>query len=107
MTSIGVRLGTEIQTGNTSIRPQALLRYDYDWNAGDDEAHEIDSSFAAVPSVGSIDIVGQNRGENGLLLACGITAQINERANLFVGGGYRWNSNGEEYNFGAGGRIAW
>jgi hypothetical protein len=27
---------------------------------------------------------------------------INERANLFAGGGYRWNSNGEEYNFGLG-----
>jgi hypothetical protein len=102
-----VRLGTAFRAGDTDIRPQALLRYDYDWNADDNDAHEIDSSFAAVPSVGTIDIVGQNRGEHGLLLAGGITAQINERANLFAGGGYRWNSNGEEYNFGLGARMTW
>ena len=41
------------------------------------------------------------------LLAGGITAQINERANLFAGGGDRWNSNGENYNFGPGARMTW
>ncbi|MGD9254520.1 MAG: autotransporter domain-containing protein, partial [Chromatiales bacterium] len=33
ITSLGVRVGTEFQSGKTSIRPQALLRYEYDWNA--------------------------------------------------------------------------
>ena len=60
-----------------------------------------------MPTVGNIEIIGQNRGEHGLLLAGGVTAQINERANLFAGGGYRWNSNGEEYNFGLGARVTW
>jgi outer membrane autotransporter protein len=107
VTSLGVRVGTEFQSGNTSIRPQALLRYEYDWNAGDDEAHDIVSSFATVPAAGSIDIIGQNRGEHGLLLAGGVTAEVSETANLFAGAGYRWNSNGDEYNFGIGARMAW
>ena len=107
ITSLGVRVGTEFQSGKTSIRPQALLRYEYDWNASDDDAHDIVSSFASVPSLGSIDIIGRNRGEHGLLLAGGVTAQASENTNLFAGAGYRWNSNGEEYNFGVGARIAW
>lgn len=107
ITSLGVRVGTEFQSGKTNIRPQALLRYEYDWNASDDDAHDIVSSFASVPSVGSIDIIGRNRGEHGLLLAGSVTAQASENTNLFAGAGYRWNSNGEEYNFGVGARIAW
>jgi hypothetical protein len=102
-----VRLGAAFRAGDADIRPQALLRYDYDWNADDNDAHEIESSFTNVPSAGTIDIVGQNRGELGRLLARGITAQINEKANLYAGEGYRWNSNGEEYNFGVGARRTW
>ena len=41
------------------------------------------------------------------LLSGGVTAQINEKANLFAGAGYRWNSNGDEYNLGIGARMAW
>jgi len=107
VTSLGVRVGTELQHGATRIRPQALVRYEYDWNADDDDTHDVVSSFAAVPVVGSIDVVGQNRGEHGLTLAGGATVQVADNVDLFAGAGYRWNSNGDEYSFGAGARMAW
>ena len=76
VTSLGVRLGTEVKSGNTRIRPQLLVRYEYDWNASDDDAHDIVSTFAGVPIIGPIDIIGQNRGEHGVTLAGGVTAQV-------------------------------
>jgi outer membrane autotransporter protein len=107
VTSVGARVGTVLDHQGTRIRPQLLVRYEYDWNAGDDNAHRIVSSFAAVPSAGSIDTIGQNRGEHGLTFAGGVTAQVAKNADLFLGAGYRWNSNGYEYSFGAGARAAW
>jgi outer membrane autotransporter protein len=107
VTSLGVRLGTEVQASATRIRPQLLARYEYDWNAEDDDAHDIISTFADVPVIGPIDVIGQNRGEHGFTLAGSATVQVSERANLFAGAGYRWNSNGAEYNFGVGARMAW
>jgi len=107
VTSVGVRVGAELQAGATSIRPQLLARYDYDWSASDDDAHDIVSTFAGVPVIGPIDIIGQNRGDHGFTLAGGVTAQVTETANLFAGAGYRWNSNGQEYGFGVGARMSW
>jgi autotransporter-associated beta strand protein len=107
VTSLGVRLGTELTAGATRIRPQLLARFEYDWNANDDDAHDVVSTFAGVPTIGDIDVIGQNRGEHGFTLAGGATVQVSQNANLFAGAGYRWNSNGDEYNLGLGARVVW
>lgn len=56
---------------------------------------------------GPIDVVGQNRGEHGVSVGGRLTVQITENVDIFGDGGYRWQDNGDEYNFGAGARMAW
>ena len=107
VSSVGLRMGTMIESGSTQIRPHALVRYEYDWNAGDDNAHDLDSSFAELPGLGSIPMIGQNRGEHGVTVGGGGTIQVTESVDLFADAGYRWNSNGEEYTLGAGLRMSW
>jgi autotransporter-associated beta strand protein len=107
VTSAGMRIATVLQKGETRIRPHALLRYEYDWNAGNDEDHDLEATFAEVPIIGSIDVVGQNRGENGVVVSGGATVQITKKVDIFADGGYRWHDNGDEYTFSAGARMVW
>ena len=107
VTSVGLRLSTIVQKGETRYRPHALLRYDYDWNAGNDEDHDLKATFAEVPVIGPIDVVGQNRGKNGVIVGGGLAAQITDNVDLFVNGSYRWHNNGDDYTFSAGVRMTW
>jgi outer membrane autotransporter protein len=107
VTSLGVRLGTSLEAGNTPLRVQGLLRYDYDWNAGDDNAHKVSASLAEVPALGSMSIIGQNRGANGFTVGGAATALVTKNIDLFAGLNYRWNNNGNEYTLGAGARGWW
>jgi outer membrane autotransporter protein len=107
VTSLGVRLGTSLAAGNTPLRVQGLLRYDHDWNAGDDNAHKVTASLAEVPALGSMSIIGQNRGANGFTVGGAATALVAKNIDLFAGATYRWNDNGNEYTLGAGARGWW
>ncbi len=107
VTSLGVRLGTSLEAGSTPIRVQGLLRYDHDWNAGDDNAHKVTASLAEVPALGSMSIIGQNRGANGFTVGGAATALVTKNIDLFAGATYRWNDNGSEYTLGAGARGWW
>lgn len=107
VTSVGVRLGTSLEAGATPIRVQGLLRYDYDWNAGDDNAHKVTASLAEVPALGTMSIIGQNRGANGFTVGGAATALVTKNIDLFAGATYRWNDNGSEYTVGAGARGWW
>lgn len=107
VTSLGVRLGTSLELGATPLRVQGLLRYDYDWNAGDNNAHQVTASLAEVPALGSMTIIGQNRGANGFTVGGAATALVTKNIDLFAGATYRWNDNGNEYTLGAGARGWW
>ncbi|NJD26551.1 MAG: autotransporter domain-containing protein [Betaproteobacteria bacterium] len=107
VTSVGARLGTRVELGGTPLRLQGLARYDYDWNAGDSNAHTVTASLAEVPALGSMSIVGQNRGTNGFTLGGAASALVTKNVDLFAGLTYRWNENGQEYTFGAGARGWW
>lgn len=107
VTSIGVRLGTSLDLGATPLRVQGLLRYDYDWNAGDDNSHTVTASLAEVPALGTMSIIGQNRGANGFTVGGAATALVTKNIDLFAGATYRWNDNGNEYTLGAGARGWW
>ena len=107
VTSVGVRLGTSLELGTTPLRVQGLLRYDYDWNAGDDNAHTVTASLAEVPALGTMSIIGQNRGANGFTVGGAATALVTKNIDVFAGATYRWNDNGNEYTLGAGARGWW
>lgn len=107
VTSVGVRLGTSLEAGTTPVRVQGLLRYDYDWNAGDNNAHKVTANLAEVPELGSMSIIGQNRGANGFTVGGAATVLITKNIDLFAGATYRWNDNGNEYTLGAGVRGWW
>jgi autotransporter-associated beta strand protein len=107
VTSLGVRLGTSLEAGTTPLRLQGLLRYDHDWNAGDDNAHKVTASLAEVPALGAMSIIGQNRGANGFTVGGAATALVTKNIDLFAGATYRWNDNGSEYTLGAGARGWW
>mgnify|MGYP001767862700 CR=1 FL=1 len=104
VTSLGVRLGTSLEVGSTPLRVRGLLRYDHDWNAGDDNAHKVTASLVEVPALGSISIIGQNRGAHGFTVGRAATALVAKNIDLFAGATYRWNDNGSEYTLGAGAR---
>ena len=107
VTSVGVRLGTALDVAATPLRLQGLLRYDYDWNAGDDNAHQVKAGFAEVPSLGTDTYIGQNRGVSGFTVGGAATALVTKNIDLFAGVTYRWNNNGDEYTLGAGARGWW
>lgn len=98
VTSLGVRIGADSPFGDAKIRPELLLRYDYDWKADTDSDHRVKASFAEVP-IGSIDLVGQNRGRESVLMGVGTGIQLSPTLTAFAGGGYRWSDNGEESSF--------
>lgn len=107
VSSVGVRVGTALDVNATPVRLQGLLRYDYDWNAGDDNAHTATASLAQLPTLGSMPIIGQNRGASGLTFGGTATVMVAKSVALFGGITYRVNENGDEKTFGAGVRAWW
>ncbi len=107
VTSLGVSVATEYQLGSTKTRPVLSLRYEHDWNAGSDNAHEVDASLAQAPALGSMNMVGRNRGEDGLSLDAGASIEVRQNLRVFAGVGYRWDSHGDEQKFGASATYYW
>lgn len=105
--SIGLRFGGHSQWGGVTWHPQGVLRYEYDFSADDDDAHDIQADFAHVPTPGSIDIVGRNRGQGGLYAGLGTSVALSANTTAYVSGGYRLNDNGREYSADVGLRVGW
>ncbi len=105
---IGFTLETPIVTGKTSrLIPRLYVGYEYDFNGDTNEEHQLTSSFAEVPALGSIDVLGQNRGANAVDVALSLEYETSDTLSLYgnVGGAF-W-SNGNEINYGAGLRLRW
>jgi uncharacterized protein with beta-barrel porin domain len=105
---IGFTIETPIITGKTSrLIPRLYLGYEYDFNGDTNEEHQLTASFADVPALGSIDVLGQNRGANGVDVALSLEYETSDTLSLYgnVGGAF-W-SNGNELNYGAGLRLRW
>ncbi|MFM2172731.1 MAG: hypothetical protein RLZZ54_658 [Cyanobacteriota bacterium] len=105
---IGFSLETPIITGKTSrLIPRLAVGYEYDFNGDTSEEHQLSSSFAEAPALGSIDVLGQNRGANAVDVALSLEYETSDTLSLYgnVGGAF-W-SNGNEINYGAGLRLRW
>ena len=105
---VGFTLETPIITGKTSrLIPRFYVGYEYDFNGDTNEEHQLTASFADVPALGSIDVLGQNRGANAVDVALSLEYESSDTLSLYgnVGGAF-W-SNGNELNYGAGLRLRW
>lgn len=105
---IGFTLETPIVTTRTSrLIPRLYVGYEYDFNGDTSEEHQLTASFAEVPALGSIDVLGQNRGANAVDVALSLEYETSDTLSLYgnVGGAF-W-SNGNEVNYGAGVRVRW
>ena len=105
---IGFTIETPIVTGKTSrLIPRLYLGYEYDFNGDTNEEHQLTASFDDVPALGSIDVLGQNRGANAVDVALSLEYETSDTLSLYgnVGGAF-WG-NGNELNYGAGLRLRW
>jgi uncharacterized protein with beta-barrel porin domain len=100
---IGFTLETPIQlASSTRLIPRLSVGYEYDFNGDANEEHQLTASFADVPALGSLDVLGQNRGANDLNVALNVELEASEQFSLYAGVGGSFWSNGNELNYGGG-----
>lgn len=105
---IGFTLETPIRLSSTNrLIPRFTVGYEYDFMGDADEEHQLTSSFSELPALGSVDVLGQNRGANALDLGLSIEIETSDSVSLYAGvnGGF-W-SNGTEVSYGGGLKYSW
>jgi outer membrane autotransporter protein len=100
---IGFTLETPIQiASSTRLIPRLSVGYEHDFNANTNEEHQLTASFTDVPALGSLDVLGQNRGANDLNVALNVELETSDQFSLYAGVGGSFWSNGNELNYGGG-----
>ena len=100
---IGFTLETPLQlASNTRLIPRFSLGYEYDFNGNSNEEHQLSSSFAQVPALGSIDVLGQDRGANSLSTGLSLELETSKQLSLYAGISGAFWTNGNELNYGGG-----
>jgi len=103
---IGFTLETPLQLAHsTRLIPRLSVGYEYDFNGDSNEEHQLSASFADVPALGSLDVLGQNRGANDLNVGLSVELETSDQLSLYAGVGGSFWSNGNELNYGGG--IRW
>lgn len=87
---------------STRLIPRLSIGYEYDFNGDSNEEHQLSASFADVPALGSLDVLGQNRGANDLNVGLSVELETSEQFSLYAGVGGSFWSNGNELNYGGG-----
>lgn len=100
---LGLTLETPVQLArSTRLIPRFSIGYEYDFNGDANEEHQLTASFADVPALGSLDVLGQNRGANDLNVGLSVELETSEQFSLYAGVGGSFWSNGNELNYGGG-----
>jgi hypothetical protein len=100
---IGFTLETPLQlASSTRLIPRLSVGYEYDFNGDSNEEHQLTASFADVPALGSLDVLGQNRGANDLNVGLSVELETSDQFSLYAGVGGSFWSNGNELNYGGG-----
>ena len=103
---IGFTLETPIQISTTSrLIPRISVGYEHDFSANSNEEHGLTASFAEVPSLGSLEVLGQNRGANDLNVGLNVEFEASDQLSIYAGVGGSFWSNGNELSYGGG--IRW
>jgi len=100
---IGLTLEAPVQvTTATRLIPRFSVAYEYDFNGNATEEHSLQSSFAQLPALGSIQVVGQNRGANDLNVALSLELETSNQLSLYSGVAGSFLSQGSELSYGGG-----
>ncbi|MCP9777765.1 MULTISPECIES: autotransporter domain-containing protein [unclassified Cyanobium] len=100
---IGFTLETPLQLArSTRLIPRLSVGYEHDFNGDSSEEHQLSASFADVPALGSLDVLGQNRGANDLNVGLSVELETSDQFSLYAGVGGSFWSNGNEINYGGG-----
>jgi len=105
ITGIGINASFKSFSEEQMIYPVSFIRYERDWFANMDDAHEVNASLKNYPDYKQT-FVGQNRGSDILTLGIGVESVISSQWQ--VGGGIikGWDSNGSEFSFGINAQYA-
>ena len=105
-------LGMELElpivlNASNRLIPRFFVGYEHDFMGDTNQEHELKSEFAKLPALGSVDVLGQNRGSDDLDLALSIELETSDSISIFgnIGGSF-W-SNGSELSYGGGVRVLW
>ena len=108
LAGLGMELELPIVLNATNrLIPRFFVGYEHDFMGDTNQEHELKSEFAKLPALGSVDVLGQNRGSDDLDLALSIELETSDSISIFgnVGGSF-W-SNGSELSYGGGVRVRW
>ena len=82
-----------------NIYPFAFSRFEHDFYANDNSEHEIDAALVAHPDYKQ-SFVGQNRGENAMVLGVGLGSVLSSA--LQINGGFDYSTSNHSSEWGAG-----
>lgn len=82
------------------IHPVGFVRYERDWYADNNRAHEIRARLATTPGQPAEVFIGQNRGPDALLAGIGLASSPSSGVQLGGGIVYANTTNGEEFGGG-------
>ena len=82
-----------------SIYPFAFSRFEHDFYANDNNEHEIDAALVAHPDFKQ-SFVGQNRGENAMVLGVGLGSVLSSALQINGGFDYSVSNHGSEWGAG-------
>lgn len=99
VTSAGVHLEYQGMIKNKPVRPMVYAKYEHDWSANKDSAHDVTAYFNHTPNSKQV-FSGQNRGEN--IFIMGLEVEFEATPSLMIGGriNYSDDSNGSEKEIG-------
>ena len=104
----GFTLETPIITAKSSrFIPRLSLEYTYDFNGDSNNGRQLSSSFATLPALSSVTVVGQNRGSNALDLGLSLEYESSATLSVYGGIGGAFWSKGNELSYGGGVRLRW
>jgi outer membrane autotransporter protein len=105
---LGLTLETPIITAkNSRLIPRLSLGYEYNFNGNSNGGQQISSSFVTEPALGSVTVLGQNRGANALDLGLSLEYESSATLSVYAGIGGAFWSNGNELSYGGGVRLRW
>lgn len=105
---IGFTLETPIKLNSTNrLIPRLTVGYEYDFMGDANEEHQLNASFSELPALGSVDVLGQNRGANALDVGLSIEIETSDSVSLYAGVGGAFWSNGNELSYGGGLKLRW
>ncbi|MCT0206563.1 hypothetical protein [Synechococcus sp. CS-1332] len=101
----GFTLETPLQlASHTRLIPRLAVGYDHDFSAGThpSEEHRLTASFAEMPALGAINVLGQNRGAIGLNVALNVELETFDQFSLYAGVGGSFPRDINELSYGGG-----